>query len=54
MLLLGLVVLLTSDFVPTRQFGILTAITIFGAIFADLILLPSILYLVFRKDEVTE
>ena len=54
MLLLGLAVLLTSDFVPTRQFGILTGITIFGAIFGDLILLPSILYLLFRKDGNTE
>ena len=51
MLILGLAVLLTSDFVPTRQFGILTGITIFGAIFGDLIMLPSLLLLVYRKDQ---
>jgi hypothetical protein len=51
MLVLGLAVLLTSSFVPTRQFGILTGITIFGAVFADLVLLPSILYLVYGADD---
>lgn len=51
MLLLGMSVLLLSDFVPTRQFGILTGITIAGAVFGDLILLPALLYLLYRKDE---
>lgn len=49
MLLLGLVVLLFSDFVPTQYFATLTAITIAGAILGDLFLLPAILYLVFRR-----
>ncbi len=51
MLLVGLVVLLFSDFVPTRMFGTLTGITIFGAIFGDLVLLPPLLYLFFREPE---
>ncbi len=52
MLVMGLSVLLTSNFVPTQHFGILTGITIGGALLGDLILLPNILYLVYReKDE---
>ncbi len=47
MLLIGLLVLLFSDFVPTQYFATLTAITIFGAILGDLLILPPILYLVF-------
>lgn len=46
MLLIGLGVLLMSDFVPTRLFGTLTGITIAGAILGDLIILPPLLYLV--------
>ena len=49
MLLIGLTVLLASDFVPTRQFGKLTGITIFGAILGDLLILPPILLLVYRR-----
>lgn len=48
MLLIGLVVLLFSSFVPTQYFAILTAFTIAGAILGDLLILPPILYLVFR------
>ncbi|MBA2661784.1 MAG: MMPL family transporter [Bradymonadaceae bacterium] len=51
MLLVGLIVLVMSDFMPTRQFAILTGITIFGAILADLFLLPVLLYLVYRREE---
>jgi predicted RND superfamily exporter protein len=51
LLVTGLAVLLLSDFVPTRQFGILTSITIGGAVFGDLILLPSLLYLLYRREE---
>jgi predicted RND superfamily exporter protein len=51
LLVTGLAVLLLSDFVPTRQFGILTSITIGGAVFGDLILLPSLLYLLYRSDD---
>ncbi|MGM0556316.1 MAG: efflux RND transporter permease subunit [Myxococcota bacterium] len=54
LLALGLAVLLTSSFVPTRQFGILTGITIFGAVFADLILLPSLLYLTYKEGDRAE
>lgn len=52
MLVIGLSVVLTSDFIPTRHFGILTSVTIGGAVFGDLILLPSLLYLLYGgKDE---
>jgi hydrophobe/amphiphile efflux-3 (HAE3) family protein len=51
LLVTGLAVLLLSDFVPTRQFGILTSITIGGAVFGDLILLPSLLYLLYRGED---
>lgn len=46
MLLIGLGILLMSDFVPTRIFGTLTGITIIGAIIGDLIILPPLLYLI--------
>jgi predicted RND superfamily exporter protein len=46
MLLIGLGILLMSDFVPTRMFGTLTGITIVGAIIGDLIILPPLLYLI--------
>jgi len=48
LLLIGLSVLMFSDFIPTRQFGILTSITIAAAIIGDLVLLPPLLYLLFR------
>jgi len=51
MLLTGLIVLLFSDFVPTRYFGTLMAITIAGALLGDLLLLPPILYLVYRGSD---
>jgi predicted RND superfamily exporter protein len=51
MLVIGLVVLLGSNFVPTRQFGTLTAITISGALLGDLFVLPAILYLMYRRTE---
>ncbi|QDG54718.1 hypothetical protein FIV42_29430 [Persicimonas caeni] len=51
LLVIGLSVVLISDFVPTRQFGILTSITIGGAVFGDLILLPSLLYLLYGGKE---
>ncbi len=51
MLLVGLAILLFSDFVPTRYFGMLTSITILGAVIGDLVLLPPLLYLVYRGDD---
>jgi uncharacterized protein len=51
LLVMGLSMLLLSDFMPTRYFAILTAITISGAVFGDLILLPSLLYWLFGEDE---
>jgi hypothetical protein len=51
LLLVGMGVLLFSDFQPTNYFGSLTGITIAGAVFGDLILLPPLLLLVDgRKD----
>jgi len=41
----GLLVLLTSDFVPTRRFGALTCLTLATALLADLLLLPALLKL---------
>lgn len=41
----GLSVLLMSDFVPTRRFAELTAVTMAAALFGDLLLLPACLVL---------
>ena len=49
LLLAGLGVLTMSTFIPTQQFGKLTAFTILGAVFGDLLLLPPILLLAYRK-----
>lgn len=49
LLVSGLTILLFSDFIPTTYFGKLTGITIFGAVFGDLFLLPPILLLVYRE-----
>jgi hydrophobe/amphiphile efflux-3 (HAE3) family protein len=51
MLLIGLSILLMSDFMPTRYFGTLTGITIFGAVFGDLLLLPPLLLLIYGDSE---
>jgi hydrophobe/amphiphile efflux-3 (HAE3) family protein len=51
LLLIGLGVLLMSDFIPTRRFGTLTSITIAAAILGDLILLPPLLLLVYGDDK---
>ena len=51
LLLIGLSVLLFSDFIPTRQFGTLTSTTIVAAILGDLILLPPLLYLLYGEEE---
>lgn len=51
LLLAGLSLLLWSDFVPTTQFGLLTGLTILGAIFGDLFFLPPILLLIYRGQD---
>ncbi len=51
LLLSGLALLLLSDFVPTNHFGRLTGLTIFGAVFGDLFLLPPILLILYRKKQ---
>lgn len=50
LLLIGLTVLVFSDFIPTRQFGELTSVTILAAIMGDLLLLPPLLLLVFGDE----
>ncbi len=49
LLILGLSVLVFSQFIPTQQFGLLTAITIASAVLADLVILPALLYLVYSR-----
>lgn len=51
LLLVGLAVLLFSSFVPTRYFGMLTGVTIFGAVIADLFILPAVLFLAYRSSD---
>ncbi len=51
LLVIGLSVLLFSDFIPTRRFGSLTSITIAAAILGDLILLPPLLLLVYGDGD---
>ncbi|MEM1348334.1 MAG: efflux RND transporter permease subunit, partial [Myxococcota bacterium] len=48
LLLLGLSIVMFSSFKPSAFFGRLTGITIAGAIFGDLLLLPPILLLVYK------
>ena len=48
----GMAILLLSEFVPTRRFGGLTALTLTTALVADLILLPALLHLAFRRRPV--
>lgn len=49
LLLVGMAVLRLSDFLPTQQFSTLIAIIVGGAILADLLLLPVVLYLLYSK-----
>ena len=37
--------MVTSNFLPSRDFGFLAAVTMFGALLADLFFLPAILTL---------
>lgn len=48
LLMIGLVVLTFSSFVPAQYFAKLTAITLIGAIVGDLMLLPPALYLLYQ------
>ena len=49
LLLVGMGVITFSEFVPTQQFGLLIGMTITGAILADLIILPALLYIVYSR-----
>ena len=44
LLFLGFGVLTTSTFVPTRNFGMLSAVTMLTALLGDLYLLPALLW----------
>lgn len=48
LVVLGLAVLLLSDFVPTRRFAELVSVTMLGALVGDLLLLPACLVLFWR------
>jgi predicted RND superfamily exporter protein len=48
LIVLGLVVLLLSDFVPTRRFAELTSVTMIGALVGDLMILPACLVLFWK------
>lgn len=48
MIVAGMSILLISDFVPTRRFGELTAITMAAALLGDLIVLPAWLVICWR------
>tara|TARA_B100000029_G_scaffold516539_1_gene630683 strand:- start:13622 stop:15925 length:2304 start_codon:yes stop_codon:yes gene_type:complete len=45
----GFLIMVTSNFLPTRDFGFLAAITMFGALLADLFVLPA--FLTYLKPE---
>jgi len=47
----GLSVLIFSDFVPTRRFAELTAVTMFSALPGDVILLPALLKLFAKRSD---
>lgn len=53
MLVMGLLVLMFSDFKPSSMFAKLTAITIGGALLGDLFILPPVLLLAYRKQKKT-
>ena len=53
LLVVGLSVLQVSSFVPTRRFGELTSVTMVGALFGDLLLLPACLALFWRDRTTT-
>ncbi len=48
-IILGLAVLCTSEFLPTRRFGELTAVTMITALLGDLIVLPACVVLIYRR-----
>ena len=49
LIVLGLSVLVFSDFVPTRRFAELTAVTMLAALPGDIVLLPAMLTLFGRR-----
>lgn len=49
LLVIGFGVLASSEINSTRAFGVLTSVTVFAALLADLLLLPALLHLVGRR-----
>lgn len=49
LLVVGMAVLQTSQFVPTLEFSMLLGIIVAGAVVADLLLLPAVMYLIYSK-----
>jgi predicted RND superfamily exporter protein len=49
MLIVGFSVMLISSFVPVRRFGELIAVTAFGTLLGNLIVLPALLKVGFEK-----
>lgn len=48
-LMAGFLVLCLASFVPTIQFGILSCITIFSGLIAGLVVLPAVIFLIYRR-----
>ncbi len=51
LLVLGLGVLLTSEFVPSQRFAELVTVTLAGALVGDLLVLPALLMLFWKTDQ---
>jgi uncharacterized protein len=51
LLVLGLGVLLTSEFVPSQRFAELVTVTLAGALIGDLLVLPALLMLFWKNDQ---
>jgi predicted RND superfamily exporter protein len=50
-LIVGFSALALSQFVPTIYFGVLVSLTMFGGLLGNLVVLPLLLVLVYRKDD---
>ena len=50
LLVIGFATLATSDLTSTHHFGLLTSVTLFTALVADLILLPALLHLTMNEE----
>lgn len=53
-LVLGFSTLCLSEFVPTIYFGALVSATMLGGLFGNLVVLPVLLNLIYRKRKTTD